>query len=132
MLIQDQTYSTDGTKYSVNKLIECSRNLPIVEIPLEALAETLEAVCWYEDGVTPAPRDWCSPIGAYEHQNENAFCRTHVERAMKADLNFPILLHDNNIVADGAHRLLKAYIMKEKTIRAKVFPTLPEEAKISS
>jgi disulfide oxidoreductase YuzD len=49
---------------------------------------------------------WC-----WQHENEtinNEFFLHHLERVMSADLNYPIILSEENLIFDGVHRLMKA------------------------
>ena len=48
----------------------------------------------------------------------------HLERCLKADLSFPILVWDNMII-DGTHRTIKALAQGQKTIKAKVIRNIP-------
>lgn len=41
----------------------------------------------------------------------------HYDRAIEADLKFPIILSPDNRILDGNHRLLKAYIEKKDKIK---------------
>ena len=49
---------------------------------------------------------WC-----WQHENEtinNDFFLEHLERVMSADLNYPIILSEEDYIFDGVHRLMKA------------------------
>lgn len=45
----------------------------------------------------------------------------HFKRIMDADLNYPIMIDNNNYIVDGMHRLSKAYMLKMKYIKAYTF-----------
>jgi hypothetical protein len=49
---------------------------------------------------------WC-----WQHEEEvinNEFFLHHMERVLKADLSYPIILSEENLIFDGVHRLVKA------------------------
>ncbi len=48
----------------------------------------------------------------------------HIERCLKADLNYPILVWDEAII-DGCHRTVKALSQGRKTISAKIIVNIP-------
>lgn len=51
----------------------------------------------------------------------------HLERVMDADLNYPIILSEENYILDGVHRLIKSKYLGLKSIMCKkfVFDPLP-------
>lgn len=49
---------------------------------------------------------WC-----WQHENEkinNIFFLNHMRRVLNADLNYPIILSEEELIFDGVHRLMKA------------------------
>ena len=49
---------------------------------------------------------WC-----WQHENEeinNLFFLHHMRRVLNADLSYPIILSEENLIFDGVHRLMKA------------------------
>lgn len=49
---------------------------------------------------------WC-----WQHEDEtinNLFFLHHMRRVLDADLNYPIILSEENLIFDGVHRLVKA------------------------
>lgn len=81
------------TEWSVLRLIEASKDLLVIEIPLCAIDLSIKV--WDVDNV-------------------NDFIH-HIKRVENTDLNYPIILDDNGFVCDGWHRIAKA-ISKGKTI----------------
>jgi hypothetical protein len=53
----------------------------------------------------------------------------HIERCLKADLSYPILVWNNTII-DGCHRTIKALAENKKTIKAKVIKDMPSPSSI--
>ncbi len=90
--------------WSVARLIELSRDLPVMEIPLNHLN-----VYYKYDNLRL--RDMV----------------THIEAVLNADLNFPIILDEDGELMDGRHRIMKAMLNGEKTIKAVRFDVNPSE-----
>ncbi len=114
VLLQGQTYSSsvDGIKkyWKVEDLWEHAKTLPVEFIPVETLVEQLQGTCWTEgeDDVTP---EWV--LG-------------HTRRILKSDLDYPILVDENNIIVDGVHRLCKAVLEGKEVVKVQRFQRLPE------
>ncbi|BEU02955.1 hypothetical protein OAG1_17550 [Agarivorans sp. OAG1] len=92
--------------WDVFRLIELSRELPVLEIQLSDIKE-LEEEFWYDLG------------------DARPTCRNVLEHAsliQKADLSYPIILCHKGRVMDGMHRVCKAAMKGHETIRAVQFP----------
>jgi hypothetical protein len=94
----------DGYYYSVTRLIEHSKGLPIFEIPLAGI--------FIGEKVFPESRT-ARDIAE------------HVKRVNETSLEYPILLDPNGFIMDGWHRVVKALVTGEKTIKAVRFKELP-------
>lgn len=94
-----QDYYCDGTNnsWSVAKLQDDAKDLPVFEVPLAAL--DLSHVIWQGYDMVAL-----------------AF---HCKRVNDADLDCPILLDWNGAIADGRHRVLKAIVLGKRTIKAR-------------
>ena len=60
-----------------------------------------------------------SKVFCWTHDGEevnNLFFLHHMKRVLKADLNYPIILSEENYIFDGVHRLMKAKYLGEKYI----------------
>lgn len=101
-----QDYYSDGMGgfWSVAKLIDDAKHLPIFDCPI-ACVDISQAV-W----------DGESILGL-------AF---HCKRVMDADTNEPILLDWHGRVADGRHRIMKAIIDGKATIKARRMSWQPD------
>lgn len=90
-------YYNDGTGnlYSVARLIDMCKDLPVFEAPLQAF--DLSYHPW---------QDYTIFDLAY-----------HVKAVNDADLSYPIILDWNGSIADGRHRLIKALILGHTTIK---------------
>ena len=67
---------------------------------------------------------WC-----WQHEDEsinNEFFLHHMERVLEADLNYPIILSEENYIFDGVHRLMKAKYLNLEYITYVQFKKDPE------
>lgn len=94
-----QDYYCDGTgnAWSVAKLQDDAKDLPVFEVPIAAL-DLSHAIWQGYDMIALA---------------------FHCNRVNDADLSCPILLDWNGAIADGRHRVLKAIIEGKRTIKAR-------------
>jgi hypothetical protein len=94
-------------KWSVARLIELSKDLPVMEIPIDHLNIHYK----YED---LRLRDMIM----------------HMKAVLDADLSFPIILDEDGEVMDGRHRIMKAIIENKPTIKAVRFDENPNACEI--
>jgi len=102
--MNENFYRANGRRYQVKNLIECSKDLPVITIPIQAIY--LGA----------------SPWGL---KNFKSFIH-HLTRVIECDLEYPILLDDEGYIADGWHRLAKAIMDGNETIEARRITVMPE------
>lgn len=101
----DGYFSIGDARWSVARLIQLSKDYPVHEVPVFAMA----AWMWpWEDTLTI-----------------EKFCR-HAKRVKDADMQYPILISPDGGIIDGVHRLCKAIINEEPTIKVKYFTKMPE------
>lgn len=93
--------------WSVPRLIELSRELPVMEIPLEHMNI-------YE---------------AYDKMSLRELVG-HMKSVQNADLSYPIILDEDGEIMDGRHRLMKALLNGEETIKAVRFETNPAPCRV--
>ena len=105
--LQDYYRDRDGNQYSVARLLDDTKELPVFDVPLAALS--LSSTPWDGDNMV-----WL------------AF---HVRKCMKVDLSKPILLDWYGSVADGRHRILKSIALGKRTIKARRMHWKPEPDK---
>jgi hypothetical protein len=55
---------------------------------------------------------------------------THMQAVNNADLSYPIILDEDGEVMDGRHRIMKALLNNEKTIKAVRFDKNPEPCQV--
>lgn len=92
--------------WSVPRLFELSRSLPIIEIPIDhlCLSSTYEKLTL---------RDLVM----------------HIQAVNNADLDRPIILSEDGDIMDGRHRIMKSLLIGSKTIKAVRFEENPEPCK---
>ena len=93
--------------WNVAKLFELSRDLPVMDIPLAHL------------------NVWCK----YENLTLREMVM-HMRAVMAADLSMPIILDEDGEIMDGRHRIMKALLNGEPTIKAVRFEENPTPDKI--
>lgn len=108
--LQDYYDDGDGNHYSVAKLLDDAKDLPVFDCPLAAL--NLSGMPWQDSAMFDLA--W------------------HVKKCMVADLNEPILLDWWGRIADGRHRVIKAIAQGKRTIKAKRMTWKPTPCHIES
>ena len=93
--------------WDVDRLVELSQGLPVMQIPLESIEE-IDSVYWFDD------------------RRERPTVRRVVDHARlieEVDLSHPIILGRDGRVMDGMHRIAKALLEGRVTIDAVQFDT---------
>ena len=93
--------------WDVRKLISLAEPLPVILVELEKIKELNENY-WYNESA-PSVRSVAE----------------HAKLISESDLQFPIILSSDGRVMDGMHRVAKAWMQNEKSIRAKQFTSDP-------
>lgn len=93
--------------WSVPRLFELARNLPVMEIPLDHLS------LYY----------------TYEKLTLREMVM-HMKATNDADLHCPIILDEDGELMDGRHRLMKAMLIGARTIRAVRFDENPSPCRV--
>ena len=99
---KDQMCSLGRLSWSIPRLFELSKNLPVMEIPLEHL----NVYCTYEKLTL---REMVM----------------HMKAVNDADLDTAIILDEDGELMDGRHRIMKAMLTEAKTIKAVRFDENP-------
>lgn len=102
--LQDYYNDGRGNLYSVARLLDDTKDVPVFDCPLAALDLTGEI--WRG----------CDMFELADH----------VKSCMDADLDHPILLDWRGAVADGRHRIIRALAEGRRTIKAKRMWWKPE------
>ena len=96
--------------WDVDKLVESSKDFPVISVKLSKIKE-LDENFWY---------------GGH---NDIPTCRSiaeHMQLVNETSLQYPIILSEEGRVMDGMHRVLKAILNKDKSIKAVKFDKTPE------
>lgn len=104
----DQMCSLGRHSWSVPRLFELSRNLPIMEVPINHLS------LYY----------------TYEKLTLRDMVM-HMNAINNADLDKPIILDEDGELTDGRHRLMKSMLLGKETIKAVRFDENPSPCKVS-
>lgn len=105
---KDQSCTLGRHTWSVPRLFELSRSLPVMEVPLNHL----------------------NVYGIYEKLTFREMVM-HMRAVNDADLNFPIILDEDGELMDGRHRLMKAMLEGAETIKAVRFNENPPPDRVS-
>lgn len=103
----DQMCSLGRNSWSVPRLFELARDLPVMEIPLDHLS-----LYYIYDKLT---------------MREMV---THMQAVNAADLDKPIILDEDGELMDGRHRLMKAMLTGAETIKAVRFDENPSPCQV--
>ena len=96
--------------WDVDRLLRLSAELPVIEVPLAAIAE-VDTVYWF-DG-----------------KSEQPTVRKVIEHARlisEVDTSYPVILGPDGRVMDGMHRIARLLLDGHTTVRARQFDVLPE------
>jgi len=94
--------------WDVYKLWELAKDLPVISVEVASFKE-LDLDCWFCGKKAPTIRRVAD----------------HCRRIAKADLEVPIILDADGSLMDGGHRLAKALMLGNTTIKAVRFPVQP-------
>ena len=111
------TFSNNNNIYSVDMMFAYINiyKPSSIFIDVKSLLKTLEYKGWGD----PKQNIYYSPFNVIENP-KNKIYKDEIKRIKKADLTYPIILNNNDVI-DGVHRLTKAYLTKQKKIKAYVF-----------
>lgn len=112
-----QTFSSNKKIFSVD-LMFAYLNIfdhEISTIKISDFIHTLDYKGWGD----PSENVFYSPRDVLKNPTKKMY-KDEIKRIEEADLSYPIIIYNNNIV-DGVHRLTKSYIKNKKTIKAYVF-----------
>ena len=110
-----QTFSDNNKIYSVDMMFAYINIFkPKYEkINVDQFSKTLDYKGWGD----PKNNIYYSPKQVLENPTKY---KDEIKRINDANLKYPIIVYDNNIV-DGVHRLTKSCLLNKKTIKAYIF-----------
>jgi hypothetical protein len=97
--------------WDVARLIRLTADFPVVEVPLESIAE-VDTVYWFHAGDTDLPTVR-AVVG-------------HIRMIQAVDPSHPVILGSDGRVMDGMHRIARAMLDGRTTIAAVRFSTDPD------
>lgn len=104
----DVQYAVIGRhKWAVSRLIELSKTLKVLEIPIDHLN------VWHK----------------YEDLSLRKMVM-HIQTINNADLEYPIILDEDGEIMDGRHRIMKALLEGRPTVKAVRFDENPSPCEI--
>lgn len=116
----------NGQLYNVELLFDVADMMEAKDMPLDSLRGAVGPDSFYwEDrngkklGPYQIMQDW-------EAAQKNEAWTDHVHSIKNADMSYPIWVTPDGFVFNGMHRLTKAFINGDKTIKVRVFDELPE------
>lgn len=95
--------------WDVHRLVELSRDLPVLLVEVDAIAEVDERWWFQDEDDPPTPRGIAS----------------HVQLVEEANLEYPIILCADSRLMDGMHRVVRALSRGETCIKAVRFKETP-------
>lgn len=95
--------------WDVDRLIEATQGLPVEDVLLVDLTE-IDSVYWFDSTQRPTVRKVVE----------------HIQLIQYVDPKWPIILGPDNRVMDGMHRVARALLLGQDTIRAVRLQSLPE------
>lgn len=96
--------------WDVDRLVLLSKDLPVREVALDSIDE-IDTNYWFDYGpIDPTVRRVVE----------------HIRLVQDADLSYPIILGSDGRVMDGMHRIARALLNGDATIRAVQFEVQPE------
>lgn len=106
--IKDQVSRLGKHEWAVTRLFELSRNLPVMEIPLDHL----------------------NVSNIYENLSLRDMVM-HMKAVNDADMDCPIILDEDGDIMDGRHRIMKAMLLGLPTIKAVRFDENPHPCRVN-
>jgi hypothetical protein len=106
--VSEQVCNIGRHEWSIVRLIELSRDFPVMEVPIKHL------YIWQDSGKCSL-RDMLM----------------HIRAALDADLSYPIILDEDGVLMDGRHRIIRALFNGAETIKAVRFESNPRPCRIN-
>lgn len=102
--LNQQTYDAGDSRWFISRLIEKAKELPVQEMPITGLNIY---------NLHPHITSMCEFVG-------------HIQKVLSADLQYPIILDEDGYVMDGRHRIAKALLEGQETIKFVRFDETPK------
>ena len=125
-----ETTQIGGDIYDVAKIEDLAESLPIKDVPLEQIKGAVSEGHKYwvdRNGEMFGPHDL---LKDWDAALKNPVWADHIGTILLANKNNPIWQHQDGTVFNGMHRLTKAFVDGDETIKLRYFESLPDEAKV--
>ena len=109
-----------GLSMFVNTVELRDFNVPVSEVDIQDLLWHFDMPVWEKDGTD----DWNLTPWEVIHKKDGSI--EHRKRVQDADLTHPLIItryKNRLVILDGIHRLAKAYMEGNKTVKVKVIPS---------
>ncbi len=111
-----ETYEAGDDVYSTDLAIRWANEYGVPkDIPVSRFSDAINQYSWVDANENPV-----TPQMVLDDRHNPAY-KEHVDRLERADLRYPILIHDGHII-DGFHRMTKAILKGYKTVKGVVIP----------
>lgn len=102
--LDPHTKTIGNRKFNVSDCINMAKDLPVIDMDLNTM-------------YVGYPLMW-------EHHTLRDIAR-QIKQCLDADLSYPIILNEDGVLIDGSHRIVKALLQGQKTIKAVKFDVDP-------
>ena len=126
----EHTAEHDGLLIDVFKLIHMVQDFPRQEVKISDLMHQMEDLCWTDEHGKISPEfvviilkeeGYGKATGRYPSLAE------HINKIKNSDYSFPLIAYRGRII-DGMHRLAKAVLENQTSIRVIDLEEIPQEA----
>lgn len=115
----------------IYKLIHLTKDLPIEEVDIKEYDESFDDLCWtdaHENRVSPRTIvEVYKNLGLVKAIANHPEYTKHLHQINRANYSYPILIFKSQLL-DGMHRLAKAHIDGQQTIKTRRINQIPEAA----
>lgn len=107
------TFSKGGRTWHVADIWAAARSCTPLSVRVDLLVPLLRQNTWYD------PESTCE-------SGSLAWMAPHIQRALRADLSYPVILGPSGDLLDGSHRILRCLIEGWPTIRVVKLHAMPK------
>ena len=124
------TAKHDGLHIDVYRLIHMTQDIPAEQVEIRDYLHQMGDLCWNDEFGKISPEfvvQICKEEGYEETIKRYPSLANHVTKIQNSDYSFPVIIYKGWII-DGMHRLAKAVIDKQTTIKAVMLEEIPAGA----
>ena len=129
--IPGDTHSAEhkGMRIDVYRLIHLTQDVPMQEVAIPKLLHQMADFCWTDEQGRISPEfvvQICQEAGYEKSITQYPGLSEHINKIRNSDYSFPIIIYKGSII-DGMHRLAKAVIENQTSVRARLLNQIPQE-----